>query len=327
MAHGVAMSAHPARIHSAHDVVVCVPALLGYWPGSSLCLVLLDSHGTVDVLARWDAPGDPTDDVALREAAASAESGYLVVTDPTTERPPGDWIDVLPAGITSRVRLRDIVVMTCFGDDLEWRSAADPTPRRCAREEAWAAARRRGLPSWESSRDEYIGDIRPRPKMQRLVAERIAAATAVTEATRDVAILQTVEWVTSDGPVEIAAVADLIVALGDIPVRDTVLWDILRSDPREWTGMADRLAQAVAAAPDVAAAPVASLLAVLRWQSGDGTRAWAALERALTVAPSYSLAYLVGSCLAAGMHPSTWREGMASLTREECRRQAVTTPG
>ncbi len=114
--------------------------------------------------------------------------------------------------------------------------------------------------------------------------------------------------------------AEALVALADVRVRDTLLWDLMHEAPSTWAAMAERLARMVAVAPDTHVAAPATLLAILRWQVGDGSRASAAVERALAADPTYTLAALVDRCLATGMHPSVWRDGLADLTREECRR-------
>ncbi|WP_149202935.1 DUF4192 domain-containing protein [Actinotalea subterranea] len=61
--------------------------------------------------------------------------------------------------------------------------------------------------------------------------------------------------------------------------------------------------------PRRAQAPGLTLLGVLAWWAGDGARAGALIERALTIDPRYRLAVLMEETLAAGMPPGWLRGG------------------
>ena len=61
----------------------------------------------------------------------------------------------------------------------------------------------------------------------------------------------------------------------------------------------------------------ASLLAFTAWQSGDGTLANIALDRALAADPDYSMARLLRDILAAGVPPSQARLPMTPEEVEE----------
>ena len=74
------------------------------------------------------------------------------------------------------------------------------------------------------------------------------------------------------------------------------------------------LVEAVRCAPATEAAPVASLLAVCAWLSGDGAAARVALDRAATADPTYSLATLLTAALDSGLPPWSWASMMADLT-------------
>lgn len=321
------MTTHSCRIRSSRDVVISVAALLGYWPAASICLVLLDHLGRVDVLARWDASPAPEGDPSLPDALAPTGDAYLVVTDPTRDRPAGDWIDAMPASLAARVGLRDVIVATSREGVLEWRTASGQEAGQCSHAEARDVARAWGLSGWAPSREAYVADIDPKPELQREVASLVAAAPRVCESTRDLAILHALQWVTDARTVEPRDVATLLVAVRDIPVRDTLIWEFIHTEPSGWERIGDRLACALAGAPDGEVPAIACLLAIVRWQCGDGSRAWAALERALAACPTYPLAHLVGGCLSSGMHPATWRRGMQALTRDACRQRPATTPG
>ena len=116
-----------------------------------------------------------------------------------------------------------------------------------------------------------------------------------------------------------AVIARLLPALADIRVRDTALWDLAHSDSEALRRAMPVLVQALRAAPEGLVAPVATCVAIVAWQVGDGTRASIAIDRALSDDPGYSLALLVMTSLRAGLPPEAWREAMGGLTRDECR--------
>ena len=96
-------------------------------------------------------------------------------------------------------------------------------------------------------------------------------------------------------------IARITVALRDLRVRDDA-W--ARMDPahtdahlRLWIDVTRR------AQPGYVAAP-AALLAFVAWQSGDGTLANVALDRALADEPRYSMAMLLRQVISAGAPPS-----------------------
>jgi hypothetical protein len=175
---------------------------------------------------------------------------------------------------------------------------------------------------WLAHRADYVADVSPRPEIAERVRTELAQAASVTEAERDSAIGSVRDALRADDLSE-ADIARVGVALADVQVRDTVLWDLMHEDRCTWGGVADRLAAVVAATPESHVAGPATLLAILRWQMGDGSRASAAVIRALEAEPAYTLAVLVERCLATGMYPAQWREGLVALSRSECRRAAA----
>jgi hypothetical protein len=120
------------------------------------------------------------------------------------------------------------------------------------------------------------------------------------------------------GHLKVADAAEIAVALGDIRVRDTALWELTQAgvDRRVVTR---QLTDVVRLAPEGNVAPAATVLAICQWTNGDGARANVALSRALADDPEYSLAHLVSSGLGGGLPPSQWTQAMASLSRDECR--------
>jgi hypothetical protein len=96
----------------------------------------------------------------------------------------------------------------------------------------------------------------------------------------------------------------LMIALGHLPVRDDA-WARMVPEHREahlalWGDIVRHASDPWLPAP-------ASLLAFTAWQSGDGTLANIALERALAADPGYSMALLLRDILDAGVPPSQAR--------------------
>jgi hypothetical protein len=123
---------------------------------------------------------------------------------------------------------------------------------------------------------------------------------------------------TSGAPAGAREIARVAAGLGDVRVRDTVLWDLMQPSADTSAAIAG-LTDVVRHAPDGHVAPAATVLAICHWSTGDGARANAALQRAHDDDPDYSLAALVRTSLSAGLPPQTWRDALAGLTRDTCR--------
>jgi hypothetical protein len=108
--------------------------------------------------------------------------------------------------------------------------------------------------------------------------------------------------------------ATLAVGLAHLPVRDDA-WARMVPEHRDahlklWADIVRRASGPWLPAP-------ASLLAFTAWQTGDGTLANVALDRALTIDPGYSMARLLRDILAAGVPPSRARLPMTPEEVEE----------
>jgi hypothetical protein len=108
--------------------------------------------------------------------------------------------------------------------------------------------------------------------------------------------------VTSPLPDDYAAA--LILSMMDLRVRDDA-WARMDPEYRQahqqlWTDLTRR-------APTQYVAPVASLLAYVAWQEGDGALANVALDRALAADPEYMMALLLRDIISAGVPPNMAR--------------------
>jgi hypothetical protein len=125
--------------------------------------------------------------------------------------------------------------------------------------------------------------------------------------------------------------AEVLLALCDVRVRDTVLWEIAHCHEHDPHRAFESAAALLRGAPAGVIAPIGTVTALLGWLIGDGVRAMAALERVWAEDPDYSLAELLGRSINAGLPPTSWRDMMGGLTREACRtpsaRSVVTRAG
>lgn len=325
------MTPKPITVRNLTDVALVAPFMLGYWPERSVCVLLVDADGHVQLIMRWhvDAPEVPPH-LPLAGDAEVAVFHLLVFcdhADPAASAWRGIADDIggrgVPLGRVAFVAT-DGEVVTVRAED-PFLPASEPAPESARTvvgpHEISAIGERWDMPMWTPSREEYVSDIAPDAGRQEEVGSRIRVLPDVTEAARDRVIGDTIDAL-STGEVSADAMASILVALGDVRVRDTVLWELMHSPVPTWADAADTLAEVVSCAPRDHVAPAATILAILRWQQGDGSRAGAAVERALEADSDYSLADLINRCLLAGLHPSTWAEGLVGLSREACRRAA-----
>lgn len=341
-------------LSSPDAFLASIPHMVGFACQDSVVLVGLGPHpddpsnrsGEVRLVQRFDMPPATATPAQLTVIAQTAvepmvRSGstevIVAVFGPTpelgAELPSTPLVDALiassdDAGLLPRDALfTDGVARWSYGCDNpdccppSGRVIPEQTRTLVAAEFAGAGAAM--APSRAAVADE-IAAHRDRASAVTAVAADFAAphgsqSTGGLEAWRDSALEHLNTLVRDDQPVtgpEDAAFA--LQGLADIRVRDTFLWDVSQpgSDPRM---VSSRLADLVRCAPEGLVAPVATVLAITRWTSGDGARANVALDRASDDDPDYALANLVGSALRSGLPPSAWSASMATLDRDSCR--------
>jgi hypothetical protein len=166
------------------------------------------------------------------------------------------------------------------------------------------------------------------PRVQRARRARDvlvrSAGEGAREAWRDQSIALVLDWLISPTPTS-ARHPEILVALCDVRVRDTVLWEIAQSGNHDAHRAFDRAAEALRGAPRGVIAPVGSVTAVLAWLIGDGVRATAALDRVMEADPRYPLAHLVRRSVVAGLSPASWLAMMRQLDRSACRSGEAST--
>jgi hypothetical protein len=316
-------------VRSTADLISAVPYLLGFHPAESLVLLAMRDSRIVFV-ARGDLP-EPGDPAELRQAAE-----YLAAV---VARQGAEAVTIIGYGPTSRVTpvvdemrvvsqrtgllIFDVLRVT---DGRYWSYLCEHpqccppegTPFDPASSAVAAAATFAGhvaLPD----RASLISQIEPvsgpaRESMGRATQraeQRLAALLAAAPS----ADLVGARAVRSAGVAAVRLAEDryrgrrqlsddelawLSVLLTHLPVRDHA-WERIGAEDWQvtfWTDVVRR------AEPGLVAAP-ASLLAFAAWRIGNGALATAAVERALTADPRYSMAELMADVLNGGLAPST----------------------
>lgn len=306
-------------------VVAAVPHLIGYRPEHSLTIILMNAR-TVVLAANAPLPGDPQQpdqagpllegwarSLAARCTNADAESAFIACFF-------AGPLDDLPAPVRAAVTevhrhlegvgfgVRDALVVV----DNRWRSLLCASATCCpptglpvdpGEEGAVAAAFAYAGAVVAPSRAVLEHELDPTPG---------TTESARLDAVRDQHIEALGQWCAGAG--DTSAAAQAVPWLFDVRVRDTLLWDLL-ADSAGWTCAADRLAELVRLTPRDLRAPVATVLAGVRWAAGDGARASIALECALAADPDYVLAGMLRRGVEAGLPPTEWVGCMRALPR------------
>ena len=332
----------PARnLNGPDEVVAAVPYLLGFTPTRSCVVIALNGSGDVLFTCRVDLP--PAEEVpawsdclgqslsratgglgrrALLVAFADEDEEALVrsATESVVTSIRGLGMEVLDRlwcreGRWSSLDCDDPECCPVGGRIITRRAlmhARDCFPGHPCAESREALAR---------SLEHVPGDDASAVQAELAAMASEIRGTAIDEPMRDIAIAHAVHQISS-GPEAPRDVALALAGLRDVRVRDTVLWDLLHGPRESWAPMVVSLEHLVRLAPAGDVAPVATLLGVLEWQRGNGTKASMATERALADDPDYALAALIDTCVVSGLPPGLWLRALQSLTREECRRAA-----
>lgn len=317
----------PIRLCGPSDILAAIPSLLGFRPQGSVVLLALRPDGVIACAARADLPDLRDLDSWSRSFLPAVEhsgtnhailAGFSVAQDDAR-------LGACFAALSAALRERDCLVLDMIAVlGGRWRSAMC-RDRDCCPPDGWPVETldedfirvRLGIREIAEGRDDLVAEIEP-VEEGAIHAEDVAALGPVTEQDRDAAISRTLDYLRADA----SGVHDAATALrdlGDVRVRDTVLWDVIHEFSDEWSGMCQRLADLVREAPRGFVAPAATVLAIVRWQMGDGARARIALDRARSDSPDYTLALLVEGMLDCGQPPWTWRAALAELPRAACR--------
>lgn len=332
------------RLTSPGEIAAAVPHLCGFVPTESLVAVSLrGERRRIGLTLRVDLPdgvdAEASEEVAGRLAFDGASAAVLVVyTGSAGPLPRSSLVEAL----RSALEQRGIAVMEALlVRDGRWLSYTCLREECCpsggtvldggAAVDALAAASAYEGRAVLRDREELVASLAPpvllaaREAEQRLDAAMSAWLADVGERGRDRVGLDAVSAISAAltcSPTD-AAVAQLVVSLQDVRVRDEV-GTMALDDAEALLGLLLRLAASSVAPYDV---PVCTLLALVAWVRGDGALANVALDRALAGDPAYGMAGLLRAGLDGQLPPSavkTWlRETRRALRPAGGRRRRV----
>jgi hypothetical protein len=317
-------------LRSPDAFVAALPFLVGFEPRSS-CVVVWLRNGAVELTQRLDLPTSAEEHpewlAVLWSHVTTEVADELIaafVSDGTSD-------DELVAGFLAEAAARECVVRDVLHvEDGRWRSLLCSDTECCppggrvvdaavAIEIAaeFAVVGRVPLADRAVMEAEFEEDPGLAAEVGSVLVLPRSRSGARFEKWRDRGIAAAGDALAGGADATPAGRARVLVALGDVRVRDTVLWDLLRApDP---VRAAESLTLLLAGAPRGLAAPIGTCCAIAWWLAGDGARARMAVGRALADDPEYSLAALVDAGLRAGLPPAAWRDAMAGVSRHECR--------
>ena len=351
------MNSTPFRLESPSAAIAAVPYLLGYEPEHCIVAIhLVDKE--IGMTMRMPLVRDvPVTEWAKELVSYSAHvraDSVVVICFPDADRAACDEaLDAVRAAYDERgIFVRDALMVLRARSkrsrsQVRWRSLLCADVRCCSR---------RGTPLVEaeadharaffilhgraplSSRDDLVAELHSHPTERvDAIADLVAAAERSLQvrlgecpgdkeldAWREEAItrLLVMLGISDSAPNQWAdnEIAMALISLLDARVRDTLIWEFAQI-PRQhlWEPVCALLAEAVRCAPDGCIAPVATLLAQLRWSYGDGARAGIALDLALLDEPDYVMAKLMRHAISTGIPPNSWLETLRARPREEFR--------
>lgn len=303
--------------HDVPDLLDLIPMLFGFHPEESF--IAIATHGPrrrFGFRLRMDLP--PPE---LVEVAAAQAAGHLMRQDPdgvilitiTDDGLVGDQLmdtvtDLLDVPVHEAVRTDGKRHWSIGGpaDGVPYESSCSPAvvgavlegmqilPDRAALVERFAGVGGQRRTAMERATEKVLGTA------LRELAEspRIDLGAVGTE--RLAPILQRYaegEDLTDED------LATLAIWVSSMSVRDRVWSRMCRAKADADLALWTAVAQSVVAPFEP---PVLCLAAFAAWLSGDGTQALIAVERALDIQPSYSMAELILRTLDAGMSPDAW---------------------
>lgn len=329
-------------LRSPDALVAAVPYLLGFHPRESAVVVWLQD-GRIALTQRLDLPISADDHSAWLAAMwhhplADTADELILVLASAHPADPALLAIVVDRAAQAGIEVRDLLRM----DDGRWWSLLCDDEQCCPREGRLVEPQTASAVAAEftiagrapvAARETLEHSLGPDEVKQALVAVALAALPGVPpgparEQWRDERItgaLRLLAEGAGNGPERAERIADTVSGLGDVRVRDTVLWEMSQWGPDALQRALDHVSVVLRSAPPGQVAPVASCAAVAAWLLGDGARAHIAVDRARHDDCQYTLAALLAASLQAGLPPSAWRESMSGLTRDHCRHGADLT--
>jgi hypothetical protein len=334
------------RVSGPADILAVVPHLLGFHP--ALSFVVIGAGGArrrVELGFRYDLPDPPgtaaAAEIADHAVAVLAQRGTRTVVG--IGYGPGRLVSPVADAFAAAARHRGLELrellrvedgrywsylcseLTCCpaeGTAFDYRShpaaAAMTVAGLAAYSDRAALAATLAPVTGDAARSMEQALARAVHRAEALVAEarrrgrRDPLGVVIGEGRR--AVREAIRAYRRGGTISDDDAAVVAVSLAYLPVRDDA-WARMAPEHRAahlrlWADIVRRAQGPWLPAP-------ASLLAFTAWQSGDGTLANIALDRALAADPDYSMARLLRDILAAGVPPSQARLPMTPEEVEE----------
>ena len=305
-------------IRTHQDAIAAVPHLLGFHPTESLVLMPFSSQLPV---VRVDIPTTFEDRDSLWEESLRDALGPHVERTEAPARMAAICFtgDRSNAEVTSRdiaQRLGEIgvgVPVRLWTNGFVWSEFTTGDSGRCSQEATdlmattgVVAGRVRPAESREAMAATLVGDREP--VAAHLEHAYAAADTPAVE--RGWALGRLGKFLDEGTRLTDRDTARLLVAVQTISTRDA-LWAEMTLEHSAahqalWVDLTRR-------APDEVRAPAATMAAFASWLSGDGAKAWCALDEVPTD-QNYSMAAIVTGVLHGGLPPSEWEVQRSLLT-------------
>ena len=319
----------------SHDLLAAIPFLIGYHPIDSLVLVSI-KEDCVGMAMRIDYPIDQSEaafDLCATHISADEADGALIVAYQPLGRSDGEHVLAQTTAALSRAGIaiyesiliaegsyRSVLChdMTCC--PLEGRPVPPLDSTRIAMASVVAghpmpfatcadlgASVRSNLLADEVQWLDRVQNSYVDPADSDLNNLQRDGATAVIDLANDFIA----HGISSDQDL----IAHVLGRLSEIQVRDFALGS---HDGESADGYRTMWMHLLRSAPPGFIAPVACLAAAIAYEYGDGALARAALDRALTDAPTYSLALLLQRVFSAGWPPRSFAEMRSELHPKVC---------
>jgi hypothetical protein len=320
---------------SPHDLLAAIPFLIGYHPIDSLVLVSI-KEDCVGMAMRIDYPIDQSEaafDLCATHISADEADGVLIVAYQPLGRSDGEQVLAQTTAALSRAGVaiyesiliaegsyRSVLChdMTCC--PLEGRLVPPLDSTRIAMESVVAghpmpfatfadlgASVRSNLLAHEEQWLDRVQNSFVDPTDSNLNDLQRDGATAVIDLAND--------FIAHGISTDQDLIAHVLGRLSEIQVRDFALGS---HDGESADGYRTMWMHLLRSAPPGFIAPVACLAAAIAYEYGDGALARAALDRALTDAPTYSLALLLQRVFSAGWPPRSFAEMRSELHPKVC---------
>lgn len=351
------------QVHSPSGLWGCLPYLVGFHPDESLVLVFMGPRPRrvvltlrldLDIQEARNANGVMSDmlkSTLLRAQAHGVDIQlvHVVVSSRSAEQLPAAGIVLTTMLTLDGCGIEVGEMFACDGEHMwfydEWSDedpfVADGYP--IDQDEADSA--RFGLVThgygFAASRADLERALEPHPDGTFSSRDWQEALTRKAEGLRGSAkaqsrwrraeedhIVSSLSNPTVDGEVAWGLAPRWAAALADARIREPVMFRLLagsRDDAqrrvvataREW------LCAATVRCPEEAVPSMASTLAAISWQQGDGAFARIAAERALRADPTNSLGQLIAAASVSGLPPSTWLNVLRAFSLDGLRRGDV----